>query len=122
MSGIQRVSLQAPLFLAFFCSELYSSAYVLLLVPYSVTRLVGIGGTVIPFQVVVFAFVSWFALGIPSPALSLILTIYWIVKVLSMLFFCSTRSGSSALPLRQDHQMGNKGIWKVSALQRLSNV
>jgi hypothetical protein len=40
------------------------SAYILFLVPYSVTRLLSIGGYTIPFQAVVFAFVCWFALGV----------------------------------------------------------
>ncbi|KAE9408361.1 hypothetical protein BT96DRAFT_697144 [Gymnopus androsaceus JB14] len=47
----------------------YPAAYILLLVPYAVTRSVGIGGTVIPFQVVVFAFVCWFTLGVVNALL-----------------------------------------------------
>lgn len=42
----------------------YPAAYILFLVPYSVTRLLSIGGYTIPFQAVVFAFVCWFALGV----------------------------------------------------------
>ncbi|KIK62516.1 hypothetical protein GYMLUDRAFT_72736 [Collybiopsis luxurians FD-317 M1] len=38
--------------------------YILFLVPYSVTRLLSLGGYIIPFQAVVFAFVCWFALGV----------------------------------------------------------
>ncbi|KAF9064159.1 hypothetical protein BDP27DRAFT_1426103 [Rhodocollybia butyracea] len=40
----------------------YPAAYILLLVPYSVTRLLTLRGFVVPYQSVVFAFVCWFAL------------------------------------------------------------
>lgn len=47
----------------------YPAAYILFLVPYSITRLLGIAGTIIPFQVVVFAFVCWFTLGVVNALL-----------------------------------------------------
>jgi hypothetical protein len=47
----------------------YPAAYILLLVPYSITRSLGIAGAVIPFQVMVFAFVCWFTLGVVNALL-----------------------------------------------------
>ncbi|KAF8150756.1 hypothetical protein B0H34DRAFT_824442 [Crassisporium funariophilum] len=44
--------------------QTYFIAYVALLVPYSVMRLLDISGFTVPFQAMVFAFVCWFSLGV----------------------------------------------------------
>ncbi|KAK7454478.1 hypothetical protein VKT23_011234 [Stygiomarasmius scandens] len=47
----------------------YPAAYITLLLPYSITRLAVIGGFSVPFQVMVLAFVCWFALGVVNAGL-----------------------------------------------------
>lgn len=47
----------------------YPAAYILLLLPYSITRLAMIGGFYVPFEVMVLAFVCWFALGVVNAGL-----------------------------------------------------
>ncbi|THV02835.1 hypothetical protein K435DRAFT_716494 [Dendrothele bispora CBS 962.96] len=47
----------------------YPAAYITLLLPYSITRLAIIGGFFVPFQVMVLAFVCWFALGVVNAGL-----------------------------------------------------
>ncbi|KAJ3900650.1 hypothetical protein F5879DRAFT_402468 [Lentinula edodes] len=69
----------------------YPAAYILLLVPYSVTRLLSIRGFVIPFQVTVFAFVCWFALGIADALL-----LFNTFRVLSPAFEAKSASGGQA--------------------------
>ncbi|KAF5367164.1 hypothetical protein D9758_004004 [Tetrapyrgos nigripes] len=47
----------------------YPAAYTILLLPYSITRLAVIGGFSVPFEVMVLAFVCWFALGVVNAGL-----------------------------------------------------
>ncbi|TFK40233.1 hypothetical protein BDQ12DRAFT_488623 [Crucibulum laeve] len=42
----------------------YPIAYIILLVPYSVMRLLDISGFIVPFEAMVFAYVCWFTLGV----------------------------------------------------------
>jgi len=43
---------------------LYPVAYIVLLVPYSIVRLLDISGFVVSFEAIVFAYVCWFSLGV----------------------------------------------------------
>ncbi|KAJ3783166.1 hypothetical protein GGU10DRAFT_361634 [Lentinula aff. detonsa] len=66
----------------------YPVAYIVLLVPYSVTRLLSIRGYTIPFQVMVFAFVCWFALGVVNALL-----LFNTFRVLSPAFEAKSATG-----------------------------
>jgi len=43
---------------------LYPVAYIVLLVPYSIVRLLDISGFIVSFEAIVFAYVCWFSLGV----------------------------------------------------------
>ncbi|KAJ6466616.1 hypothetical protein C8R47DRAFT_1234958 [Mycena vitilis] len=62
-------------------------AYVLFLVPYSVTRLIDLSGRVCPFPLLVAAYVLWFMLGIAN-----VLTLYNTFRVLGPAFNAKTTS------------------------------
>lgn len=49
-----------------------NAAYVALLVPYSVTRLLALSGMEVPFEVMIFAFTCWFMLGVSYLSISLL--------------------------------------------------
>ncbi|KAJ7583629.1 hypothetical protein C8J56DRAFT_954567 [Mycena floridula] len=69
----------------------YPAAYILLLVPYSVTRLFALSGFVVPFQAVVFAFICWFLLGVVN-----VLLLYNTLRVLSPAFDSRASGGKDA--------------------------
>jgi len=62
-------------------------AYVLFLVPYSVTRLIDLSGRVCPFPLLVAAYVCWFMLGVAN-----VLTLYNTFRVLGPAFNAKTTS------------------------------
>ncbi|KAJ3970390.1 hypothetical protein EV361DRAFT_916080 [Lentinula raphanica] len=69
----------------------YPAAYIVLLVPYSVTRLLVLRGYVVPFQAMVFAFVCWFALGVVNALL-----LFNTFRVLSPAFEAKSATGDHA--------------------------
>jgi hypothetical protein len=62
-------------------------AYILFLVPYSVTRLIDLSGRVCPFPLLVAAYVCWFMLGVVN-----VLTLYNTFRVLGPAFSAKTTS------------------------------
>jgi hypothetical protein len=75
----------------------YPAAYILFLVPYSVTRLVSLGTFTVPFQVVVFAYVCWFALGVVDAIL-----LFNTFRVLGPAFEARPSTGSGSGYQRED--------------------
>jgi len=67
----------------------YPVAYIALLVPYSIVRLLDISGFVVPFEATVFGFVCWFSLGIVDVVL-----LYNTFRVLGPVFEASSASGT----------------------------
>lgn len=109
------------MFECFFIVSMSSLVYIVLLVPYSIVRLLDISGIVLPFEATVFGFVCWFSLGMTISVFSIFVLM---IGQASLTFFFSTIPSvfwtQYSMPVLP--QQGPEGAWNLSTLQNVFGI